>query len=145
MAPDTERALIVATVSETFDAMREHDEGRLRQLVAEGAVIIRVAQNEEGRVKHAVVSVDDFIKGTAGDKSMVIDERILGTPEVQWEGIMATVWADYDVRINGEYSHCGVDAVQLAKLEGRWTITAITYTARKEGCDSGPDEPSPQS
>ena len=132
-APPEEHAAIVATVDGMFTAMREHDAETLRSLVAEGAIIVRLGKDDAGAVRHAVIPAEAFIEGTAGGKE-VIDERFTSEPIVQYDGEMATLWGEYDVRVDGEFKHCGVDAVQLAKLEGRWKVTAITYTGRREGC-----------
>ena len=134
-APPEEHAAIVATVDGMFTAMRERDAETLRSLVAEGAIIVRLGKDDTGAVRHAVIPAEAFIEGTAGGKE-VIDERFTSEPVVQYDGEMATLWGEYEVRVDGRFVHCGVDAVQLAKLDGRWQVTAITYTGRKEGCAS---------
>jgi hypothetical protein len=128
---------VIAAVDAMFSAMREHDEVGLRSLVAEGAIIVRLGRNEAGENTHAVIPAEAFIAGTAGGEA-VIDERFVATPEVRIDGEMATLWGVYDVRVDGEFKHCGVDAVQLAHLEGRWQVTAITYTAHSDRCEARP-------
>lgn len=118
-----------AAVDATFAAMKAHDADALRALVAPGAIIVRVAKAEDGTVRHAVVPDQAFIDGTAGDDRVEIDERFLEPAAVRVDGDIATAWGRYDVRIDGEVHHCGIDAVALARLDGRWQITAITYTA----------------
>ncbi|EDM77634.1 hypothetical protein PPSIR1_03078 [Plesiocystis pacifica SIR-1] len=133
---------VVTTVERMFAAMREHDVPTLEALVADGAVIVRVGRGEAGEVRHQVVPREAFIAGTAGD-GPVIDERFTAPPKVRIDGPMATLWGEYDVRVDGEFRHCGVDAVQLARLEGRWRVTALTYTEHRSGCPGQPD-PAPQ-
>jgi hypothetical protein len=125
---------VVAAVDAMFSAMREHDETRLRALVAEGAIIVRLKENEAGVMHHWVIPDSEFIAGTAGQPA-VIDERFTAPPMVQIDGDMASLWGVYDVRIDGEFKHCGVDAVQLARLGGQWQVTAITYTVHATGCE----------
>jgi hypothetical protein len=56
-------------------------------------------------------------------------------PEVRIDGPMATLWAPYDFHRSGEFSHCGVDAFQLALKEDGWRIVSIIYTVRRLGCE----------
>ena len=134
--PDpADRAEVIAAVQGTFDAMRTHDVEALRALVMPGAIIVPV-RAKDGVVTAGLVTDEQFIAGTAGDGPS-IDERLLGEPEVRVDGPLATVWAPYEVYVDGARIHCGVDAIQLAQLDGHWRITAITYTADPDGC---PDE-----
>ena len=56
-------------------------------------------------------------------------------PEVRVSGTLATVWAEYDFHFGTQFSHCGVDAVQLLKLPERgWTIVSIADTYVAAGC-----------
>jgi hypothetical protein len=113
-----------------FTAMRTHDVETLRSTVMEGATIVRVGEGDDGKVRHGLVSDADFIAGTAGDSGMEIDEHFTSTPAVRIDGPIAALWGPYEVYVDGERKHCGVDAVQLAQLDGRWRVTAIVYTAR---------------
>lgn len=128
-----------ATVDATFAAMRDHDVKALRALVAPGAIIVRIADGPDGPAAHTIVSDQDFIDGTAGDTRVTIDERVLEPAAVRVEGDVATAWAPYDVRVDGERHHCGIDAIQLARLAGGWRITAITYTV--VDCDGSTHPP----
>jgi hypothetical protein len=66
-------------------------------------------------------------------------ERWTGEPTVMIRGPIASVWGGYEFRVNDEFSHCGVNSLQLAKVEGSWRIVNWTYTVEPEGCpaDSG--------
>ena len=54
--------------------------------------------------------------------------------KVQQDGVFAQVWADYALYVDGKFSHCGVDAFQLALLNGEWKIISITDTRKIENC-----------
>jgi len=47
------------------------------------------------------------------------------------EGI-AVVWTPYEFHVNGEFSHCGVDAFSLVRIDGQWKIAGIVYTVERE-------------
>jgi hypothetical protein len=62
-----------------------------------------------------------------------LDEPIRN-PVVQVDADLASVWAEYQVRIDGRVSHCGFDAFHLARLGGRWKILNVSDTFRRTGC-----------
>lgn len=57
------------------------------------------------------------------------------SPVVQVRGPFAQVWAPYELRDNGAVVHCGIDAFQLAKLEGVWKIHASLSTMEPDACE----------
>jgi hypothetical protein len=56
-------------------------------------------------------------------------------------GPIAVVWGEYEFWINNAFSHCGVDAINLVKLEGGWKIANWMWTVEEDGCSTGPDAP----
>lgn len=63
-------------------------------------------------------------------------ERIWN-PEVRVHGLIATVWAPYDLWRDGTFSHCGVDACSLIKTDEGWQISGCIYTIEKQ-CEASP-------
>lgn len=57
------------------------------------------------------------------------------SPTVLVRGAMALVWAPYEFRIDGETSHCGVDAFSFAKMDGQWIVTNSMWTVEPRSCD----------
>jgi hypothetical protein len=53
---------------------------------------------------------------------------------VHVDGPLAVVWADYSFYAGSKFSHCGVDAFQLARTGTTWQIISIVDTWRKQGC-----------
>jgi hypothetical protein len=48
------------------------------------------------------------------------------------------VWGEYEFWIDGAFSHCGVDAVDLVKIDGEWKVANFMWTVEKENCPTGP-------
>lgn len=63
----------------------------------------------------------------------VFEEKLLDL-NVQIDGDMAHVWAPHEFWYNNEFSHCGVNSIQLVKLDGSWKIVYLIDTRRKENC-----------
>jgi hypothetical protein len=76
-----------------------------------------------------------FISLTTKPDGPAYDEPIRN-PVVHIDGDLATVWAEYQVVLNGAVSHCGYDSFQLARLNGQWKIINVSDTFRREGCGS---------
>jgi hypothetical protein len=80
---------------------------------------------------------EDFIAAVGASGGGWV-ERIWD-PETHLDGELAVVWAPYDFRVEGRFSHCGVDAFTLARGADGWKILSISYTLRSEGCVSSAD------
>jgi hypothetical protein len=44
------------------------------------------------------------------------------------------VWTRYAFYAGEQFSHCGVDAIQLGWTVDGWRIVALADTRRREGC-----------
>ena len=87
-----------------------------------------IAETDAGRFLAAVAAAP-----------VTYDER-LGEVEVRADGDLATAWMPYRFYAGDQFSHCGVNAMQLVR-DGEsgsgagWRIVQIIDTRRTEGCD----------
>lgn len=51
--------------------------------------------------------------------------------QVRVSGPLATVWVPYDLYLNGQWSHCGVDAFTLLKVGARWRIASMVWSVEQ--------------
>lgn len=129
----TEEAEVMAPVDMLFDGMRAKDTAMIRGAFVEGGVLKGPSRSPDGSWEVSTTPVDDFVATIARlDRS--IDEPLFDV-EVRIDGPLATVWAEYDVYVDGEFSHCGVDAFQLVNLGDGWKILNIADTRRRDGCE----------
>jgi hypothetical protein len=63
----------------------------------------------------------------------VWDERI-GEVEIKIDDNLATAWMNYAFYVGDTFSHCGVNAFQLAKGEAGWKVIQIADSRRKVAC-----------
>lgn len=66
-------------------------------------------------------------------KDQQLEERILSY-DIKVDDNLASVWTPYEFYLNGNFSHCGVNAFQLIRTDNGWKILQITDTRRKEPC-----------
>lgn len=122
---------VVETVQALFDAMREGDADALERVLAPEVMLAVV--NAEGGDSVSLATRADLIERFTRAEA-TLDER-MWRPQVRIDGDLATLWAPYSFRIDGELSHCGHDAVHLVRRDGRWRIVSIAYTRTTEGCE----------
>ena len=127
-AQTAEKDAVVQVAHDLFDGMREKDQAKIRGVFAPGARLAGLGRN--GRVGYT--TADDFAM-TIGKMQGHADERIWDW-EVQIDGNLAQLWTKYDILIDGEFHHCGVDAFQLFKMESGWKIIHLADTRH-----TGPD------
>lgn len=131
-SPDHDAAY--AVVTRLFDGMRARDTASMRAAFAPGATLQSVST--DGQVRPT--PIDAWIGSVAGAPAgVVLDER-LGTPVVQVNGNLATVWVEYWLFAGERFSHCGFDAFMLAKTGGTWRILSVADTRQREGCPPAP-------
>jgi hypothetical protein len=128
----------LATVQRLFDAMRAKDSATIRALFVPGGRLLGMRARPGGETVMQSLTADEFAAFVARDTRPVWIERAWN-PEVRVRGTLATVWAEYDFHFGTQFSHCGVDAVQLLKVPHRgWQIVSIADTFERDGCPSRP-------
>ena len=132
MAATPEVNAVVATVQKLFDAMAKHDPDAARAvLLGDGRI---VAIKADGSVSGG--TQEQFAARLSTMKEPILER--MWNPTVLVQGRIAQLWAEYDFRRAGKFSHCGIDSVSLAKSGDQWKITGIAYTMETEGCAPSP-------
>ncbi len=125
----------VAVAQKLFDAMKAHDSQAAAALFLPGATLSSV--DADG--KTSVTPFEKFAERIGSSKKGWL-ERIWN-PKVLQHGTIAVVWADYDFYLDGQFSHCGVDAFQMFKTKGGWKIAGISDSRVTQGCEQNPAGP----
>jgi hypothetical protein len=134
-----ERAAVLATVQRLFDGMQRGDTALMRSAFLPGAKLFGIRTRQNGQTVVQQITEQQFAEFRAGDTRGEWLERVFD-PEVRIDGTMATVWAAFEFRIAGQFSHCGTDAVQLLKTADGWRIVSLSDTFQRTGC---PERPAP--
>lgn len=119
---------VVRVVHDLFDGMRDRDTTKITGVFAPGATL-----GSAGRDNVQYSTAENFVmrigRGTAH-----LDERVWDW-EVRIDGNLAMLWTKYDILIDGEFSHCGVDAFHLHKSSDGWKIFHLADSRRRDpGC-----------
>lgn len=113
-------AAVLGVVKTLFDGMRSRDEAALRAVFSPQARL-----GEDG--------IDGFVTAvTTGERYL---DEVTFQETVLVDGDLAMAWTPYNLFIDGEFHHCGVDLFVMRRREGRWLITQLDDTRRTEDCD----------
>lgn len=132
-AQDQQEKDVLDVIAVMFEGLAERDTAKMRTTVEPGARLV-LTFDREGQPAYRAVSIDDFLASIGNQAGPAIEEKYQD-PEVRIHDNLATVWVSYTFYVNGEISHCGEDAFQLARGADGWKIIAIADTQRREGCD----------
>ena len=106
--------------------MREKDANKIRGVFAEGARLAGLDRN--GAVSYT--SAEDFAMRIAGIERH-LDERMWDW-EVRIDQHLAHLWTKYDLLVDGEFSHCGIDSFDLLLVNGSWKIVHLADTRNRD-------------
>jgi hypothetical protein len=132
-ASQAQAAAVLGVVRALFDAMRAGDSAAVRAqfhpraqrstaAIRQGAPVVRID------------SLESFLRAVGTPHADVWDEKTRNEV-VHVDGPLAVVWTDYAFFAGQKFSHCGVDAFQLARTPAGWRIVALADTRKTEGCD----------
>ena len=118
----------LAVVNRFFEGMRAHDTAAISGTLFAGATLVTTSADNTGKPVARTESMSTFLE-TVAKTTAKLDERI-SSPEVRVEDNLATVWARYELYVDGKYNHCGIDAFQLVRTDAGWKIASIADTRR---------------
>ena len=128
-AQNTSEKEIVKPIENLFHAMKSADSLGVKNAFSSSAILQTFNKNNEIRTE----KVEGFAKQVGAAKVGDLDERFT-ISKVLVDGNMASVWVPYQFYYKGNFSHCGVNSFQLAKLNNEWKIQYIIDTRRKDNC-----------
>jgi hypothetical protein len=127
-----EHDAIKATILRLFDGMRLADSTMVSSTFTENALLASVTESG-GKQSITHTPAEIFIRNVTRPRADILDERT-DEMEILIDDNIATAWVPYAFYIGKNFSHCGVNAIQLAKTNGEWKIIFVIDTRRKENC-----------
>ena len=128
-AQNTSEKEIIKPIENLFNAMKSADSLGVKNAFSNSAIMQTFGKNQEIRTD----KVEYFAKQVGASQAGDLDERFT-ISKILVDGNMASVWVPYQFYYKGNFSHCGVNSFQLAKINNEWKIQYIIDTRRKK-CD----------
>lgn len=121
------------TVNRLFEGMKKSDTAMIRSTFSSSVILQTILKSKEGKTIVESEPLDSFLVAIAKPHTQVYDERIV-FDVVKIDGELAIVWAPYKFYLGDKFSHCGVDAFQLVKINEEWKIQYLIDTRRRQDC-----------
>ncbi len=142
MPTEAEREAVLATVQAIFDAIAVGDGAALRDVMHPQILMRAVDRSPDGALDILTMTLEELVARVDGS-DVVFTERMFD-PEVRISGDLAMVWTPYDFYMDDQLSHCGADALLLARNPETeaWQIVSLSWTRlQPPECELHPDGP----
>ncbi len=126
------RTEVLAAVDTALHAINTQDAALFEKIMLPGAIITAQTYDADGNLNTGMLTVAEMAKRLER-KGHTVAESI-HEPSVHIQRDLAHVWAPYTLDYDGKRLHCGVDSFGLAKVNGVWRLTSLTWTAEPKGC-----------
>jgi hypothetical protein len=126
---------VLAAVQRLFEGMRARDGATVAAAFHPEARLQSALVDSSGAVSVRPTAIEGFA-AAVGAGGEPWNERIVQA-EVRIDGPMAHVWVPYTFHAGDRFSHCGVNSVQLVRLQEGWKILSLVDTRQREGCPAG--------
>lgn len=137
VAAHADSTAVLAVVTAALEAITREDFVALTDLMVDEAYVYATW------VRDGVAGYGARSRDTERDASPTVDIVERGfDAEIRIAGTLASVWLPYDLYVDGEWSHCGVDAFTLVKSGESWRIASLAYSIEQPpACRMHPDGP----
>ena len=125
--------LVKDIVNKLFEGMKKSDSAMMASCFLPSAHLETVLKTKDGNTKLVSEELSVFLQSISRPHTEVYDERI-SFQTVKVDGDLAFVWAPYQFYVGDKFSHCGVDAFCLARIDKQWKIQYLVDTRRRDGC-----------
>jgi Putative lumazine-binding len=131
---DVEGMAIMKPITTLFTGMNLGDSAMVHSAFTADATMASIGKDKVGKVTvRRESSLSGFLKAVGSPHKEPWSEPIWDA-RIEVDGDFAQVWTQYAFYAGKSFSHCGVDAFQLVKIEGVWKIFHLVDTRRKDDC-----------
>lgn len=134
-----EHDAVMKVVDLFFEAVNTSDAELMKEITLSDGMTHSIREQEDGRW-----TIRARPQSYGMDPANYGPEKIIERywdPTVLVNDHIAVFWAPYDFYIDGEFSHCGIDAMNLLKVDGQWKFSNNSWTVQRTGCAAHPDGP----
>ena len=117
-----------------FESINTGNGELLASLEVEGAQILNIREETAGEYEFAA---RNWFVAESFSSDIQLTERYWDE-ELLISDVLAVFWAPYDFHVDGKFSHCGVDVLNLIKIEEEWKIGHAMWTIQQPRCEASP-------
>jgi ketosteroid isomerase-like protein len=113
--------------------MEQKDTASLRKCFTPGVQFTTYSYDSKSNPRAKGIYLNDFLRQVSLIGESDVEEKLTGWQSFIDDGI-ASVWAPYEFYYDKKFTHCGVNSIQVIKVQGEWKINQISDTRRKQDC-----------
>lgn len=129
-----EQEAVLQVVEQFFESINTGDSELLASLEVDGAQILNIREAADGEpefVQRDWYGADAFSDDTRLTERYWDEELLISDH-------FAVFWTPYDFHIDGDFSHCGIDVINLIRIDGEWKISHAMWSIQRSGCAPSP-------
>ncbi len=132
---DEQQDEVLAVADRALELITNEDFSGLANLMIPDAITVSTRMNEGSYQVRAQSAAEQ----AAAEMSVDLVERGFDAT-VMVAGPVAMVWYPYDIYVDDEWSHCGIDIFSFVRADGGWKIGSIVYSVEQPPqCRPHPD------
>ena len=124
---------VMAATHGMLAILKTRDAVAARALITADTRFTLTRPTPDGGTRVVVMTGEQFVEAVTRPGTQVVEE-LIRNPVVRIDGSLASVWAEYQVLIDGVVHHCGYDAFHLVKLGEGWKVLNVSDSYREHGC-----------
>ncbi len=125
---------VLAVIDAALRAVNTRDAALIEQVMVPEAIIVSQDYDKaDDTLRTRTINRAQMAQSFRTPGRPPVDERIQN-PTVLIQRDLAHVWSPYTIDVGGKRLHCGIDSFGLAKIDGSWKLTSLTWTAEPNGC-----------
>ena len=125
----------IADVVETlFDGMRAGDSAMVRSVFHPQVRMVTSFRNAQGPQLAVENDLSGFLTAVGTPHEQVWDEKISNLV-IKTDNDFGMAWMEYGFFAGEQFSHCGVDLMELVRTPDGWKIIGLADTRRRAGCE----------
>jgi len=132
-----EQKTVIAVAESALAAISRGDMAALTDLMLPEAVMFPTS-TKDGVARY-------WLRTRAEQRAATMTRKVTERgfrPEARVNGPVAMVWYPYDLYLDGQWSHCGVDVFTLIRNDGQWRLATMAWSAEQPpACEKHPDGP----
>jgi hypothetical protein len=125
---------VEATIKNLFKGMYEGDSSLVHSAFSDDVRMFTTMITPENKEVLRSGSLEGFLKAVGTPHEKVWNE-VISNLRIDIDQGLAHAWMNYSFYRGDTFSHCGVNAMQLVRIEGQWKIIHLIDTRKSADCE----------
>ena len=125
---------IEKVINSLFTGMKEGDSSIVHAVFHDDSRLQTSYTNKRNEPALHEENLIEFLIAIGTPHEQIWNERVSNLI-IHVDDNLASVWMDYSFYVDENFSHCGVNTMQLVKTINGWKILSIIDTRRKDNCN----------